>query len=130
MSTVIVTGSRDLTNRQKFSKQELDEFKTYVFSILDGNHALCPITLLVEGGAEGLDYLAKTWARSRNIKVETVEAEWHIHGKSAGPKRNRKMLTDYPDARVLGFPMGESRGTRNCMKQARDLGMNVVEYGL
>jgi hypothetical protein len=60
----------------------------------------------------------------------TVEAEWHLHGKSAGPKRNRKMLMAYPNARVIGFPMGESRGTRGCMKMAEGFGMRVVEYEL
>jgi hypothetical protein len=130
MSTAIITGSRDLTNRQKFSKEQLAQFKAFVFNVLDGTHALSPITLLVQGGAEGADLLAAQWAHQNNIPCVTVEAEWHLHGKSAGPKRNRKMLLAYPDARVIGFPMGESRGTRGCLKMAREFGMRVVEYGL
>jgi hypothetical protein len=130
VSTVIITGSRDLTNHQKFSKEQLAQFRAFVFNTLDGNHGLSPITLLVQGGAEGADLLAAQWAHQNNIPCETVFAEWSLHGKSAGPKRNRKMLLAYPDARVIAFPLGESRGTRGCMKLAEGFGMRVVEYGL
>jgi hypothetical protein len=118
MSTVIITGSRDLQNYPQ------------VKLALDIEHTKEPITLVVQGGANGADYLASVWARENNIPCVEVLAEWSLHGKSAGPKRNRKMLLAYPSARVIAFPKSESRGTRGCMKLAEGFGMKVVVYEL
>jgi hypothetical protein len=30
---------------------------------------------------------------------------------------------------VLAFPLGESRGTRGCMKLAKEAGLNVINCG-
>lgn len=125
MNTVIVTGSRDLTNRQKFTKEQLEKFKRYVFEVLDRNHALTPITLLVQGDANGADILAKEWAKDRGVKCNEHPADWKTHGKAAGPIRNIEMLETYPEARVLAFPMGLSKGTRHCIKEAKRRCMNV-----
>lgn len=69
-----------------------------------------------------------TWLRSaldRGVQCEVFQAEWKNYGRAAGPKRNRKMLLSHPNAIVLAFPGG--RGTANCVQQARELGMTVVE---
>lgn len=117
MSTVIITGSRNWT-----------DYKA-LFSALDLEHQREPITLLVEGGADGADDLGRRWAVKNNIPVVTVPADWKTHGKSAGPKRNIAMLVQYPEARVVAFPEVSSVGTVHCMKQAMIRGMRVVNYG-
>ncbi len=68
MSTLIVTGSRDLIA------------KDLVFIYLDEAHALHNFTLLVEGGANGADQLACQWAKSRGVPVKTYPADWNLHG--------------------------------------------------
>jgi hypothetical protein len=117
MSTVIITGSRDW-----------DDYKTLSVA-LDIEHEKEPITLLVEGGADGADFLSAKWARENNVPCVTVPAEWSLHGKSAGPKRNIEMLNRFPEARVIAFPMPDSIGTLHCMEQARKRKMRVFNYG-
>lgn len=117
MSTVIITGSRNW-----------DDYKT-LFSSLDLEHHKEPITLFVEGGADGADDLGKRWATKNGIPVVTVPADWSAHGRSAGPKRNIEMLNRYPDARVIAFPAPNSKGTLHCMSEAKNRGMLVVNYG-
>lgn len=117
MSTVIITGSRKWSDYKSLSDS------------LDFEHKRNPITLLVEGGANGADQLAVVWAKKNNIKIETVPAEWSLYGKKAGPRRNIDMLNRFPEARVIAFPMPDSIGTLHCMKQARKRKMRVFNYG-
>lgn len=104
---VIVTGGRNY-----FDKDKVNE----ILSALD-------ITLLVQGGANGADRLAREYALENFIALETIEADWNKHGRAAGPIRNREMLIKYPKATVIAFPGG--RGTENCVNQAKQLGMSV-----
>lgn len=117
MSTVVITGSRFW-----------DDIKT-LYAALDLEHKREPITLLVEGGADGADDLGRRWAKKNGISVETVPADWVTHGRSAGPIRNNEMLDRHPEARVIAFPAPDSKGTVHCMKEARKRGMKVVNYG-
>ena len=77
---------------------------------------------LIEGGARGADRDARGWAESRGVPCITVEADWELHGKAAGPIRNAKMLRLQPDL-VIAFPGG--RGTRNMIEQAQQAGVQV-----
>src|SRR3990167_8220903 len=81
-------------------------------------------TLLIEGGAAGADRLAREWAESLGILVETVPAEWDKWGKAAGAIRNRVMLQKAPDL-VIAF--AGCRGTADMMRQARAAGVPVIE---
>lgn len=103
MSTLIVTGSRDLTNREKFTPEELERFKNHVFTTLDKEHVENPITLLVQGEAPGADLLARQWARAKNIKLDGFPANWGMYGRSAGPRRNVEMLKPIRKPVLSGF---------------------------
>ena len=59
-----------------------------VNATLDAIHAKTPVTLLINGGARGADYLAHMWATTRAIDTRIFKADWKTHGKSAGPIRN------------------------------------------
>jgi len=109
MKTIIVTGGRDY-----------DDFNM-VQDVLD----LFKPTLIVQGGANGADTLARHYADSEKVKCITYEADWTKHGKAAGPIRNRLMLMEYPNAVVIAFPGGA--GTANCVKQAISRNMIVLE---
>lgn len=50
-----------------------------------------PIATIVQGGARGVDAQAADWARRNGVRVEEHPANWELHGKSAGPIRNREM---------------------------------------
>jgi predicted Rossmann-fold nucleotide-binding protein len=82
-------------------------------------------TMIIQGGCRGADELAKKWAEFNNVECVTVNAQWGLHGKSAGPIRNRKMCDEHSDAIVVAFPGGS--GTKNMVDTARILGMEVIE---
>lgn len=84
-----------------------------------------PITLLIEGGASGADFLARKFAKFQGIPVKTFSADWGRHGKSAGPRRNKQMLDEGKPDLVVAFPGGN--GTANMVEQARAAGIRVLE---
>ena len=100
MSEIIVTGGRNYNDTDK------------VFDVLN----FIKPTKIIQGGAQGADWIAKNWALKNNVLCVTVHADWDTHGKAAGPIRNLKMLTDFPLASVVSFPGG--RGTANCVATA------------
>lgn len=110
---VLVTGGRDYQNFRKV-EQALNRY-----------HRLYGITEIVEGGARGADSLARQWARQNNVRVRTFPADWKKYGRSAGPIRNRQMLTEARPHRVVVFPGG--RGTAHMARTARDHGI-LVHY--
>ena len=97
---VIVTGGRDYDDWAMIQD---------VLNSLD-------LALIIEGGAEGADMMAKEYAETFNIPHVTVEADWTKYGRAAGPIRNKEMLQKYPLAVIVAFPGGS--GTANCVKQA------------
>lgn len=112
---IIVCGGRNYSDRAKVKK------------VLDSIHEKMPISLVVEGGALGADRIASYWAGSTGIKSVRVHADWKKYGdRAAGPIRNKKMLDDNPDVKlVVAFPGG--RGTGNMKRQAREKGIEVME---
>lgn len=110
MTRVVVTGGRDFTDRE------------LVFSVLD---AECP-TDLAQGGGPGADTLAVAWYRFRwNREPITYFAAWGSEGRSAGPRRNQRMLDDFEPDLVIAFPGG--KGTADCVRRARKMGIRVME---
>jgi hypothetical protein len=110
---VMVSGDR---NWKKFEE---------VFKILDDlNKELGGITLIIEGGARGVDTIAREWAKQRKVKFRTfavTPAEWTAIGPGAGPKRNQRMIdTGKPD-RAIGVhrAIEYSKGTRDCLEKAQ-----------
>jgi len=98
-------------------------FAALVADALDTIHAKTPITLLIEGGANGADHCASKWAESRCVPRMTFFADWKKFGKAAGPRRNKEMLWKGLPSLVVAFPGGT--GTANMMKQATDAGVKV-----
>lgn len=111
---LLVCGGRDYRN------------EAYVWLTLDRLHAETPITEIITGGVPGADRIANDWAKTKPIKRYVSKADWKAHGKSAGPKRNARMLEWNPDL-VLAFPGG--RGTANMVAQAKASGIKVIEVG-
>lgn len=116
---ILVTGSRDWTDRQTIIDAFLDlnEWRPIDWDDVVVVHGDCPT---------GADHIADVWARSVGLKVEAHPADWSI-GKKAGPLRNKKMVDLGADI-VLAFPKGESRGTRGCIKLAQEAGLEVKIY--
>lgn len=87
-------------------------------------HTETPITMVIQGGATGADWLAKYWARSHGIKDVEFKADWG-KGRSAGPKRNAVMLANSEPDLVVAFPGGA--GTADMVKKAKNAGIRVIE---
>lgn len=87
-------------------------------------------TLIIHGAAKGADRHAKAWAESRGIEDLPFPADWYANGfgrldKSAGPRRNQKMIDEGKPDLVIAFPGG--RGTADMTTRARAAGIEVIE---
>lgn len=83
-------------------------------------HSIFGITEIIQGGANGADWIAKQWAKETCIPCTEVPANWKVYGRAAGMIRNKAMLALKPDA-VLAAPGGP--GTANMCSLAAAAGV-------
>ena len=112
---VLVTGGRDYADVAAVF-DELDRIR-------NGNLAF----VVINGGASGADKLARDWCLKRCVEFMTVPADWKRWGRSAGPRRNQRMLEAIgkPDL-VVAFPGGD--GTQDMINRALRAGVRVHIY--
>lgn len=109
MKKVIITGGRDFNNA------------SLVFDVLERIDA----DVIIHGDCSGADTLAAKYGKFKGLTVLNYPAKWSVHGKAAGPIRNREMIELHPDAILIAFPGG--RGTEDCIKQALAHKMTVLQ---
>lgn len=80
---------------------------------------------IVCGDASGADGYARHWAKQFGVECQVFRADWANLGKSAGPKRNQRMLDESDIALVVAFPGG--RGTLDMVRRARAAKIPVWE---
>jgi hypothetical protein len=86
-------------------------------------------TVIVTGGGRGADTIADDVARELGFERLIVPANWERYGRSAGPRRNTRMLDLHP-VQVIAFRLfGSSPGTDHCVREARrrDIPTRVVD---
>lgn len=111
---VMVTGSRNWP----------ESFKHIIWDALESRKA----TVVIHGDASGADSIAKDWGLRKGVPTIGIPAPWLAYPRNiAGPKRNGWLLDLQPDV-VLAFPMDDSRGTWNAVKQAKERGIPTVTY--
>ena len=108
---VLVCGSRSWDN--------IHTIRMRILSLPDN-------TEIIHGGASGADRTAACLAEDFGFTVREFKADWDGEGKSAGFKRNLRMLDESPDL-VIAFWDGRSRGTRHTITEARKRGIPVEE---
>ncbi len=81
--------------------------------------------ILIAGGAKGADIQAEGTAYALGWKLDLYSADWAKYGRSAGPRRNQRMLIEGKPEVVLAFWDGESRGTLDMIKRAVKAGVPV-----
>jgi hypothetical protein len=113
---ILVTGSRDWTDR--------DTISVALRGYYDRNRT----AVLVHGAARGADLIAAGIWYLLGGQLEAHEAKWRTQGTAAGVIRNQEMVDAGADV-CLAFPLGESRGTRDCMRRAAKAGIPVINYG-
>ena len=108
---VLVCGDREWNDRE---------------TIAERLKVLPPNTVILEGGCRGVDLLAKEIAINLGLAVREFPANWALHGKAAGPRRNRAMLDEHPNL-VLAFHsnLAKSKGTKDTINEAKRRGIPV-----
>ena len=81
------------------------------------------VTLIITGGASGIDEIAEQYADRRKISKLVLRPRYEIYGKGAPLRRNEKMV-DICDM-VLVIWDGKSRGARYTIEYAEKMGKTV-----
>ena len=106
---VLVTGGRDyLDGHAVFSRlatcRQQAERNGLNLTVIHGD---CPT---------GADHWADLWCRREGIDPRRYPAQWKRQGRSAGPRRNQRMLDAEQPHLVLAFP--GNRGTADLVRRA------------
>ena len=118
MTRVIIAGSRSFAD-EDFVHNTISDLTWWI-----------PDTEMeiVSGGCRGVDQFAENYAEQWDILSKVFPAEWDKYGLSAGPIRNEQMAkyaSEADNGMLIAFPVGESRGTRNMIKLAKQYGLEV-----
>lgn len=135
---VLITASREWTDKEAIWTALNAEYLTWNRKTIPNigewsGDTSCTEFVVVHGGARGGDMIADDWAnrlhkhdpRVRPEAHPVSSEEWQMKGKSAGHQRNATMVKKGADV-CLAFPLGESPGTRGCMKLAEKAKIPVV----
>jgi len=98
----IIAGSRNITD-YKFLCKIMEEINI-------------GITVIISGGAKGVDSLAIKYAKDNKIPVEIFKPDWDKFGTKAGIIRNCEMGS-VADA-LIAIWNGSSRGTKHMIDYA------------
>lgn len=80
-------------------------------------------TVIISGGALGIDQAGETYANLNNIPLEVYKANWQRYGRGAGYVRNSLMISKAEAAIVVWD--GKSKGSLHCAKEATRKGLKV-----
>lgn len=84
------------------------------------------IECVISGCARGVDRLGEAIAKENGLKVISKPANWDLHGKSAGYKRNSEMA-EIADC-LLAIWDKKSKGTKHMIDIALKKGIYVEVY--
>ena len=108
----IIAGSRSITD------YSLVELAVELSGILP--------TVIISGGARGIDSLGERYAKEHNIPLEVYPADWARYGRAAGRRRNA-VMAEKAEA-LIALWDGESPGTNNMIKLAEAMKLQVKVY--
>ena len=115
MKKLLVSGSRTITDKHKVF-QALDEMMSVMLKGED--------VTIIEGGAKGVDTLARQYAIERKIPYEEHPADWDKNGRAAGYIRNVEMVKEADVALIIWD--GKSKGTAHAMKICEKKGVKYL----
>lgn len=87
-------------------------------------HSPKETTLIISGGAKGIDALAEKYADEHKISKLILLPQYKLYGKAAPIKRNETMV-DIADTVIIVWD-GQSRGTKYTLQYATKKNKNVV----
>lgn len=80
-------------------------------------------SIVVSGGARGVDAAAELAAKRKGFGCEIYPADWNKYGKAAGMIRNTDIVASCDV--LVAFWDGESRGTQDSIVKALKMGKQV-----
>lgn len=112
---ILVCGDRNWTNYSAI-RNTLKRF-------CDGKKNV----VVIDGACRGADNLGHKAAKALGFKWQRFPADWTLHGKAAGPIRNREMVEKGKPELVLAFHnnIDQSRGTRDMLYAAKEAGVTT-----
>lgn len=99
-----------------------EEFVEIIDGLLKENK-LYP-TIIVSGGATGIDSYAARFATDRGLKLVEFKPDYSKDGRGATLARNTRIV-DYSDA-IVALPFYNSHGTYDTINKARKKGKKTV----
>jgi YspA, cpYpsA-related SLOG family len=81
------------------------------------------ITMVISGGAAGVDKMAERYAIEKGLPLTVLNADWQAHGKSAGMIRNAEIVKTADQ--VIAIWDGQSKGTAATINMAKKAGKAV-----
>lgn len=108
MVKIAIVGSRTYA--------DLDAVRSYVSE-------LPADTIIVSGGASGVDLVAEDAAHAKGLQTVIFPAQWQSYGKRAGMVRNAQIVAEADQ--LVAFWDGVSKGTKNSIDLARKKGIPV-----
>lgn len=81
-------------------------------------------TLIMTGGADGIDRLAESYADKKRLSKLVLRPQYQLYGRGAPLKRNEK-LVELCDVALIIWD-GVSKGTKYTIDYASKLGKNVI----
>lgn len=84
------------------------------------------ISLIISGGARGIDLASEQFAQDYSIPVRNFIPDWDKYGKAAGVFRNEDMAKE-ADALILVWD-GSSRGSKNMLENAKKYNLKIYEH--
>jgi len=111
---VVIAGCRNYNNYK--------EAKDYIDFCLS-NIKMDNDIVIISGCASGADAIGERYAEENGFKVEKYPADWKTYGRSAGPRRNKRMaeVCNY----VICFWDEKSNGTKSMIYYARKYGKPI-----
>lgn len=85
---------------------------------------------VIVGDASGVDRVVAEICKEKKIPYTVFVAEWNKYGRSAGPKRNQRMIDENPDM-VICLPLQDivrPSGTRDTYQRAMKAGIITSVY--
>lgn len=123
MKRVAIIGCRPPKEGSPTYKADYATFALICEAVVEYVNALPPDTVIVSGGADGVDSVAAAAARERGLEVKEHFPDYEHHGSKMAPLVRNIVIVDDSDE-VVAFPAPWSTGTWHAVGVARDKDKN------